>query len=70
MLAWSFNADGQVRRGLVAERDRRMGIDSSEKRKQRQDLVPLAHAQEGAAALEGRFPGQTSMPAGIHEKDQ
>lgn len=55
-LAWSFNDDGEAAPGLVEERDRRMGIDSAEKRRDRADLAALARPQGGADALQGKFP--------------
>jgi hypothetical protein len=61
VLAWSFNRDGEARPGLVESRDRRMGIDTAEKRAQRQDLVPLARPQAGVDALQGRF-GRATRP--------
>jgi hypothetical protein len=44
-LAWSFTADGQIRRELLEQRDRRMGINTAMKRSERQDLASEAHAQ-------------------------
>ncbi|MDJ0391025.1 OBAP family protein [Roseomonas sp. E05] len=60
-LAWSFSREGEARPGLVAARDRRMGIDTVERRRARQDLVPLAHPQAGVDALRGRF-GRPTLP--------
>lgn len=54
-LAWSFNADGEAKPGLVEKRDDTLGIDSLEKREARADLAPLAKPQEGVAALKGQF---------------
>lgn len=56
MLAWSFNADGEVPPQLVTERDRRVGVDTSERRGHRADLRPLAHPQEGVNDLARFFP--------------
>jgi Protein of unknown function (DUF1264) len=54
-LAWSFNYDGEVRPDLLQNRDRTMDIDTSKKRRDRQDLAPAAHPQQGADALKGKF---------------
>ena len=56
-LAWSFNRDGEARPELVAERDRRLGIDTAKKREERQDLVRLAKPQCGVDVLDGMLPG-------------
>jgi hypothetical protein len=64
-LAWSFNRDGEARPGLVEERDRRMGIDTAERRRARQDLVPLARPQGGVDALRGRFGRPTQPIPGV-----
>lgn len=65
MLAWSFNRDGEARPDLVESRDRRMGIDTEERRRSRQDLVPLARPQSGVDALQDRFPGPTQPIPGV-----
>jgi hypothetical protein len=68
MLAWSFNRDGEDRPGLIAERDRKLGIDTGEERRSRQDLVQLARPQSGVDALKDRF-GRTTRPvAGVSER--
>lgn len=65
LLAWSFNRDGEARRGLVESRDQRMGVDTAQRRRDRQDLVPLARPQHGVDALKGRFPGPTNPIPGV-----
>jgi hypothetical protein len=50
-LAWSFNADGEAPPQLVAAKDEHTGIDTEERRRERADLVPLAHPQAGVNAL-------------------
>jgi len=67
-LAWSFNRFGEAQPGLVEERDRRMNISTEERRRARQDLIPLAHPQEGVDALKGRFPGPTQPIPGVVDK--
>lgn len=64
-LAWSFNRDGEARPGLVEERDRRMGISTQERRRARQDLVPLARPQSGVDALKDAFEGSTRPIPGV-----
>lgn len=68
MLAWSFNRDGEVDPKLPAERDRRMGVDSAEKRRERQDLTPLARPQSGVDALAGKFPRPTRPVPGVTDQ--
>jgi hypothetical protein len=60
MLAWSFNAEGEAKPGLVEKRDDTMGIDSREKQADRADLQPLARPQAGVAALKGKFRDTTA----------
>jgi hypothetical protein len=56
-LAWSFNHDGELDPAMLHDRDMRMGIDSQAKRRERQDMVKLAHPQSGVGRLNGKFPG-------------
>ncbi|SFU65046.1 OBAP family protein [Halomonas korlensis] len=67
-LAWSFNRDGEANPGLIEERDQRMEIDTTERRRARQDLVPLANPQSGVDALQGEFPGPTQPIPGVEAK--
>ncbi|HET6521453.1 MAG TPA: OBAP family protein [Geminicoccaceae bacterium] len=69
MLAWSFNRFGEDRPGLIEGRDRRMGIDTAERRRDRRDLVPLARPQSGVDALKGRFQRPTQPIPGVADKD-
>jgi hypothetical protein len=64
-LAWSFNREGEARPGLVEARDRRMGIDTAERRRAREDLRALAHPQHGVDALRGRFGRPTQPIPGV-----
>ena len=64
-LAWSFNRDGEDQPGLVAGRDKVMGIDSHEIRAKRADLVPLARPQSGVDDLLGKFPRPTQPLPGV-----
>nr|WP_299244894.1 OBAP family protein [uncultured Halomonas sp.] len=67
-LAWSFNRFGQAYEELIEQRDRRMGIDTQERRRKRQDLIPLANPQRGVDTLRGRFPGPTDPIPGVSDK--
>ena len=62
MLAWSFNHDGEAKPGLVERRDKAMGVDSNELKRERQDLLPQAHPQNGVDAIKGKFPGALPVP--------
>jgi hypothetical protein len=68
MLAWSFNADGQIPPALLDERDRRMHVDTAAKRKDRADLAELAHPQQGVDDLRSAFPGSDGAPPGVSAK--
>ena len=67
-LAWSFNRFGEAAPGLVESRDQRMGISTEERRRQRQDLVPMAQPQEGVDALKGAFETPTQPIPGVVDK--
>lgn len=68
-LAWSFNRDGEMYDALRVERDKRLGIDTAGKRKDRADLVPLAKPQEGVAANASAYPSASAAPpAGVVAK--
>ncbi len=68
MLMWSFNRDGEMDERLRHSRDERLQINSQEKRRDRQDLVALAHPQRGVDALKGAFPNATEPPPpGVRE---
>ncbi len=66
-LAWSLNHDGEAVRGLVEDRDRRMGIDTGEKRRDRADLAPLARPQGGVDALRAKFPNAAPPIPGVQD---
>jgi hypothetical protein len=68
-LAWSFNRDGEAKPGLVERRDRKMDINTSELRKDRQDLVALAKPQAGVEALQKQFSGPTQAIAGVKDAE-
>lgn len=65
MLAWSFNRDGEENPGLIESRDEALGINTSEIRAGRQELVELARPQEGVDALKDRFGRPTRDIPGV-----
>ena len=69
MLAWSFNADGELSKELAAERDKRMNIDIAQKRASRKDLQGAARPQRGVHALSHSFPGR-AVPDYIKERTE
>jgi len=68
LLAWSFSRRGEAQPGLVETRDRDMDMSTSERSAARQDLLPLAHQQEGVDALKGKFPRRTQTIPGVVDK--
>jgi hypothetical protein len=64
-LAWSFNRDGEARPNLVEERDKKLAINTQEKRKNRQDLRELAKPQLGVDDLNGKFGRPTQPIPGV-----
>lgn len=62
LLAWSLNADGEAPAQLLAERDKRLGISTDERRRNRADLQSLAHPQEGVDDLAKHFPNRSVPP--------
>ncbi|MDQ0571105.1 hypothetical protein QFZ42_002939 [Variovorax paradoxus] len=58
-----FTADGQVNAGMVAERDKRFGIDSAEKKKSRED-IPAPPIAEGANSWQTGKAVQIADPTG------
>lgn len=65
MLGWSFNRDGEAVPGLVEKRDKKMKINSAEKRKQRADLRQFARPQSGVDDLKDKFGRPTEAIPGI-----
>jgi hypothetical protein len=65
MLAWSFNRDGELAPGMLEARDKRLGISTADKRRQRQDLRPVAKPQAGVDDLKGKFPRPTREIPGV-----
>ncbi|SEK65179.1 OBAP family protein [Nitrosovibrio tenuis] len=55
MLGWSFNRDGEAIPGLIEKRDKKLKINSAEKRRQRTDLRQFAKPQSGVDDLKDEF---------------
>ena len=70
MLEWSFNHEGEDLPGLVERRDQSLGVNVNEKRRDRDELKPLAKPQSGVDALKGKFSKPTlSYPeVGVEKK--
>eukprot|EP01091_Cochliopodium_minus_P005391 TRINITY_DN15326_c0_g1_i1.p1 TRINITY_DN15326_c0_g1~~TRINITY_DN15326_c0_g1_i1.p1 ORF type:complete len:276 (-),score=55.68 TRINITY_DN15326_c0_g1_i1:247-1074(-) len=54
-LAWSFNHDGEVRKGLLEDRDKIMKLNTEKIRNNRSSLVKSAHPQNGVDYLSRTF---------------
>lgn len=65
MLGWSFSRDGEAIPSMVDKRDRRMGVISTEKRRQRADLQKMARPQSGVDDLKGKFGRTTTDIPGV-----
>jgi hypothetical protein len=68
-LAWSFSRDGEIDPQLVASRDRSLGIETAEKRRDRAELRALARPQSGVDALKSAFPSTREIP-GVTDKQR
>jgi hypothetical protein len=68
MLAWSFNRDGEAMPGLVEKRDKKMGLNTAQTRKDRADLQQLAKPQSGVDDLKGKFDRPTQDIPGVVDK--
>lgn len=68
-LQWSFNRDGEAFPGMVTDRDARTGLNTTDTKKRRADLVSLARPQGGVNAMERRFDNATSVPGVIDNGD-
>lgn len=67
-LAWSFNRDGEAITGLIEQRDRRLRMSTIDKRKDREDLQPLAKPQAGIDQLKQSFTRSGTPIAGVVDK--
>jgi hypothetical protein len=70
MLAWSFNRDGEAQPDLVAQRDRRLQVDTGRTRSERADLRALARPQAGVDAMQGRFARPTTDIPGVVDSNR
>jgi len=68
MLAWSFNRDDEANPGLVERRDKKMDVNTAQKRGDRADLKELAKPQSGIDELKGKFGRQTRDIPGVTDK--
>lgn len=68
MLAWSYNADGEIKPAMEKSLEKRLGISLAEKRKQRADLTQMAKPQEGVDALKSSFPKRKRLPGVVDKK--
>lgn len=66
LLAWSYNAEGELPAEFARERERGPA-PISDKKKDREDLRQFLHCQEGVDALSDAFPNRQPLP-GICEK--
>jgi hypothetical protein len=66
-LGWSFNHDGEAPAGLVESRDRRLNVDTAQKREERAELSIHAEPQAGVDALAYAFPNADGAPAGVKD---
>lgn len=66
-LMMGFTAEGQIDPALVAERDRRLGVDSAEEKRQRADIVAPKVAPGADAWQQGKVI-QISDPTGQQHK--
>jgi hypothetical protein len=62
MLMWSFNREGEADVAMKKHRDEAMRIDPEKKKRDRQDLIELAHPQRRVDLLKGAFPGAAAEP--------
>ena len=60
-----FTRLGAAAPGPIESRDKRMGIDAPERRRQRQDPIELARPQEGGDALKDAFEGPREPLPGV-----
>ncbi len=67
MLAWSYNADGEIKPAMEKGLEKQLGINLEGKRKQRADLTRLAKPQAGVDALKASFPGRKPLPGVVDE---
>jgi hypothetical protein len=70
VLQWSFNYDGEERPGMVEARDKRMGLDTADARRDRAGLTSLARPQGGVDAMRHRHSTSgTPLPGVVDNGD-
>jgi hypothetical protein len=68
-LQWSFNRDGEVMPAMIADRDKRLNVQTEEERKRRQEFIAMAKPQGGVDALAGMFSGAKPVAGVIDNGD-
>jgi hypothetical protein len=68
MLMWSYNADGEAPADPIRERDKRMNIDTAQKREARKGLADKVKPQRGVNALSQSFPARI-VPDYVRERE-
>lgn len=66
-LMWSFNRDGEAKPDMVAARDKRLGVDTAERRRNRKELTTLAKPQHGVDAMREAFKRPTQPLEGVRQ---
>ncbi|SFE61206.1 OBAP family protein [Nitrosomonas sp. Nm166] len=69
VLEWSFNRDEEEIPGLIEQRDQRLGVNTQEKRQERNDLTQLARPQSGVDALKEKFIKSTMPLSGVVDSE-
>jgi hypothetical protein len=69
-LAWSFNHDGEAKKGLVEQRDSAFKINTEKKRAERKELEQLAKPQVGVEAITSEFQGPLQSIPGVTDAVQ
>lgn len=67
-LMWSFNRDGEAKPGLVEQRDRRLRVDSANKRQARSELAQIARPQGGVDDMAHAFKRPTKPLPGVVDR--
>jgi hypothetical protein len=70
VLQWSLNRDGEAAPGMVEARDKRMGLNTADARRDRADMAALAKPQGGVDALMGQFANTKPAMAGVSDKKE
>lgn len=66
-LMWSFNRDGEANAAMVAARDKRLGVNTTERRQARRGLTSLAKPQHGVDAMREAFNRPTQPLEGVRQ---